>query len=38
MKQFIEPQIEILKIEAMDIICESIEYYPVDNDDFIGWG
>ena len=42
MKQFNEPQIEILRVEVKDIICESVEYGEVyfDNkgDDFIGWG
>ena len=37
MKKFIEPEIDIVKIEATDIICESVDYYT-DNEDFIGWG
>ena len=36
MKQFIEPEIEILEIEALDIICESIQYFV--QDDYVGWG
>ena len=41
MKQFIEPEIEIQKIEPMDIICESVNYdsnYYDSRDDFLGWG
>ena len=42
MKKFLEPEIEIVKIEAEDIICESVaydQYFITDiGDDFIGWG
>ena len=36
MKQFIEPEIEILEIETLDIICESVQYFELD--DYVGWG
>ena len=42
MKTFIEPEVEIVKLEVADIICESVQYdkYFDTNigDDFIGWG
>lgn len=37
MKQFVEPEIDIVKIEATDIICESAQYYDA-SEDYIGWG
>lgn len=36
MKQFIEPEIEILEIDTVDIICESVQYLV--QDDYVGWG
>lgn len=41
MKKFTEPEIEIVKIETLDIICESVNYgsdYYDSRDDLIGWG
>ena len=41
MKRFTEPEIEIIKLEATDIICESVNYnntlFGEKGDDFIGW-
>ena len=42
MKIFEEPEMEIVKLEAADIICESVNYdntyFGDKGDDLIGWG
>ena len=41
MKVFTEPTIEVVKFEADDIICESINYsdlFDKDGHDLVGWG
>ena len=41
MKKFAEPELEIVCLDPVDIICESVNYdkdYFQDRDDLIGWG
>lgn len=36
MKKFIEPEIEVIEMQAADVITTSVELPPVD--DGLGWG